>query len=445
VALFSDNDIRGIYPEQLNRETVYRIGYYLPGLLAARNIVLGRDPRLSSQEIFTTLSQGMMDAGAAVTDIGPCCTPSLYFANAYYGFDCSAMITASHNPPEYNGLKISGREAVPVVADTGLKELERMVKVAPKAGRSAGRMHFMDVTRDYLEFLAPYKKGIGYLRLVSDCSNGAAAYRFGRLMADLPMEHRIINGVPDGRFPRHGPNPAEPQNLGQVRETVMAEHADLGVCFDGDGDRIIFIDERGQPVAADRITALLGLYFFKHHPEKIRDHTKVLYDIRSSKSVAEHLKSIGATPVPCPVGHAVIKAMLRRDQGLYAGELTGHYYFRDFFYCDSALLALLIMLNILCREKKRMSELVDPLESYFSTGELSFTVQNAGGIINKVREAYSEGTASEMSGLRIDFTDWWFVLRPGSTEPKLRLVIEADTEEKLERRKAELIHLIRDL
>ena len=444
MALFSANDIRGIYPQQLNRETVYRIGYYLPGLLGARDIVLGRDPRLSSQEIFSALSQGIRDAGAEVTDIGPCCTPSLYFANVFYGFDGSAMITASHNPPEYNGLKISGREAVPVVADTGLKELEEMVKVAPKARRSTGRMHRLDATGDYLEFLQPYKKGIGYLRLVSDCSNGAAAYRFGRLMADLPIRHSIINDVPDGRFPQHGPNPLEPQNLSQVREKVLEEHADLGVCFDGDGDRIIFIDERGQPVAADRITALLGLYFFKYHPDRIRDHVKVLFDIRSSKSVAEYLQGLGATPVPCPVGHAVIKALLRREQGLYAGELTGHYYSRDFFYCDSALLALLIMLNILCREKKRLSELVDPLERYFSTGELSFTVENAEGIVKKVRQAYSEGTVSEISGLRVDFADWWFVLRAGSTEPKLRLVIEADTEDKLERRKAELIHLFRE-
>ena len=444
MALFSANDIRGIYPQQLSRETVYRIGYYLPNLLGARSIVLGRDPRLSSQEIFSALSQGILDAGAEVTDIGPCCTPSLYFANAYYGFDGSAMITASHNPPEYNGLKISGREAVPVVADTGLRELEKMVKVAPKPRGSTGRMRRMDVTGDYLEYLQPYKRGIGYLRLVSDCSNGAAAYRFGRLVADLPIRHTIINDVPDGRFPQHGPNPLEPQNLTQLRAKVLAEHADLGVCFDGDGDRIIFIDERGQPVAADRITALLGLYFFKHRPEEIQDNLEVLYDIRSSKSIAEYLRSIGATPVPCPVGHAVIKTLLRREQGLYAGELTGHYYFRDFFYCDSALLTLLIMLNVLCREKKRLSELVDPLQRYFSTGELSFTVENAEGIVKKVRQAYSEGTASEISGLRVDFTDWWFVLRAGSTEPKLRLVIEADTKDELERRKAELMHLIRE-
>jgi phosphomannomutase len=440
--LFSANDIRGIYPRQLHRETVYRIGYYLPGLLRARDIVLGRDPRLSSQEIFTTLSQGIRDAGADVTDIGPCCTPCLYFANAYYGFDGSAMITASHNPPEYNGLKISGREAVPIVAETGLKELEEMVKGAPKPRQSKGRMRFLDVTGDYLEFLNPYKQGIGHLRLVSDCSNGAAAYRFGQLMADVPVEHRIINGTPDGRFPQHGPNPLEPQNLRQVREKVLEEHADLGVCFDGDGDRIIFIDEKGQPVSADRITALLGLYFFKHHPDKVQEHAKVLYDIRSSKSIAEYLYGVGATPVPCPIGHALIKAMLRRERGLYAGELTGHYYFRDFFYCDSALLALLIMLDILCREKKRLSELVGPLQRYYSTGELSFTVENTEGIIKEVRQAYSAGTASENSGLCIDFSDWWFVLRAGSTEPKLRLVIEADTGDKLEKRKAEMINLI---
>jgi phosphomannomutase len=442
MALFSANDIRGIYPRQLNREMVYRIGYYLPGLLGARDIVVGRDPRLSSAEIFTALSEGIRDAGTDITDIGPCCTPSLYFANARYGFCGSAMITASHNPPEYNGLKISGREATPIVADTGLRELEEMVKVAPEPKRPRGRKRFLDITGDYLDFLQPYKRGIESLRLVSDCSNGAVAYRFGRLVADLPIQHCIINAVPDGRFPQHGPNPLELRNLRQVREKVLEEHADLGVCFDGDGDRIVFIDEGGQAVPADRITALLGLHFFKHHPDKVRGHAKVLYDIRSSKSVAEYLRGLGATPLPCPIGHALIKAMLRRERGLYAGELTGHYYFRDFFYCDSALLALLIMLDILCRERKRLSELVGPLERYFSSGELSFTVENAEIIIEKVRQAYQAGTASELSGLRIDFADWWFVLRAGSTEAKLRLVIEADTEDKLETRKQELITLI---
>jgi phosphomannomutase len=174
-----------------------------------------------------------------------------------------------------------------------------MVKVAPKARRSTGRMRRLDVIGDYLEFLQPYKKGIGYLRLVSDCSNGAAAYGFGRLVADLPIRHSIINDVADGRFPQHGPNPLELQNLSQVREKVLTEHADLGVCFDGDGDRLIFSDERGQPVAADRITALLGLFFYKHHPDTVRVHSKVLCDIRSSRSVAEYLLTLGATPLPC--------------------------------------------------------------------------------------------------------------------------------------------------
>ena len=442
-SVFSSNDIRGIYPQQLNRHTVYRIGYYLPGLLGAASVVVGRDPRLSSEEIFNALSRGIMDGGADVTDIGPCCTPSLYFANAHYGFPASVMITASHNPPEYNGLKISGAGAVPVVDATGLRELEEMVKVKPKPAGEKGRTRFLDITADYLEFLQPYKRGIESLRLISDCSNGAAAYRFGQLVADLPIDHLIINAVPNGRFPSHGPNPLEADNLRQLREKVMEQHADLGACFDGDGDRIIFVDERAEPVPADLITGLLGLHYFRHDPDETRAHAGVLYDIRSSKSVASYLRGLGATPVACPVGHAVIKAMLRRLDGLYGGELTGHYYFRDFFYCDSALIALLIVLNVLCREKKRLSELIAAMKKYFSSGELSFTVDNEQKIIEKIRRSYPEGTVSEISGLRVDFDDWWFVLRPGSTEPVLRLVIEADTKEKLETRKRELVTLIR--
>jgi phosphomannomutase len=440
--LFSENDVRGIYPQQLNRDTVYRIGFYLPRLLETDDVLVGRDPRLSSEEIFDDLSRGIIDGGADVTDIGPCCTPSLYFANAYYGFAASVMITASHNPPEYNGLKVSGVGAVPVDRSTGLRKLEEMIKVAPRPAASKGRSRFLEFTDDYLRFLKPYKQGIAPLRLLSDCSNGAAAYRFGQLLAGLPVEHRILNGVPNGRFPRHGPNPLEAKNLIQIREEVMSETADLGVCFDGDGDRVVFIDEKGQPVPPDLITALLGLHFFKYHRDELQDPPTVLYDIRCSKSVAEYLRSLGARPLPCPVGHAAIKTMLRRERGLYAGELTGHYYFRDFFYCDSALMALLIVLGILSREKRRLSELVQPLRRYFSSGEISFAVENAKNrkrILEDVRQAYETGTVRDISALRVDFEHWWFVLRSGSTEPRIRLVVEADTEEELNRRKEELI------
>jgi phosphomannomutase len=440
--LFSTNDIRGIYSQHWNRDTAYRIGFYLPELLAAKDIVIGRDPRLSSEEIFEAVSDGIQEAGADVIDIGPCCTPSVYFANANFGFGGSVMITASHNPPEYNGFKISGRQAIPIDGSTGLKKLEEMIKVAPRPGRAKGRMRFLDIADSYLCFLQPYKEGIGSLHLISDCSNGAAAYRFGQLVADLPIEHDIINAVPNGRFPQHGPNPLELNNLQQVREKVLTEKADLGVCFDGDGDRIVFIDENGEPISSDYITGLLGLHFLKHRVNGTSDAPKILFDIRSSRSVAEYISDLGALPVVCPVGHAVIKAMLRRERGLYAGELTGHYYFKDFFYCDSALIALLIMLSVLSREKKCLSELVRPLQRYFSSGELSFNVESKERFIEKVRQTYRAGRISELSGLRIDFEDWWFVLRAGSTEPQLRLVIEADNPDLLEQRKTELRSLI---
>jgi phosphomannomutase len=277
---------------------------------------------------------------------------------------------------------------------------------------------------------------------VSDCANGAAAYRFRELMEDLPIQHSIINGVADGRFPQHGPNPLEAENLAQIREQVLAEKADLGICFDGDGDRVVFIDETGTYVPGDLITGLLGLHFFEHGCPAEIPTSKVLCDIRSSRSVHEYLHALGAQPLSCPVGHALIKSMLRRTQGLYAGELTGHYYFRDFFYCDSALIAVLLMLGIVCKEGKKLSELVKPLRRFFSSGELSFNATNKGRIIEKVRRAYRNGRLTEISGLRFDFEDWWFILRAGSTEPRLRLVVEADTPENLSRRQAELVDLI---
>jgi phosphomannomutase len=303
---------------------------YLPELLKAEDIVVGREPRLSSEQIFSALAEGIRDGGADVVDVGACCTPSLYFANA------------------------------------------------------------------------------------------------------------------DGRFPQHGPNPLEAENLTQIREQVMAEQADLGICFDGDGDRVVFIDETGAYIPGDLITVLLGLHFFRHGCPADVPIPKVLCDVRSSRSVHEYLSALGAQPQSCPVGHALIKSMLRRTRGLYAGELTGHYYFRDFFYCDSALIAVLLMLGIVSREGEKLSELVQPLKRYYCSGELSFTAAQKERIIEKVRRAYRTGRLTEISGLRFDFEDWWFIIRAGSTEPLLRLVVEADTPDNLSRRRAELVDLIVD-
>jgi len=441
---FSENDIRGIYPDQLNRDLVYRIGCYLPELLKAEDIVVGRDPRLSSEQIFSALAEGIRDGGADVVDVGACCTPSLYFANAYYGFGASVMITASHNPPEYNGLKISGRGAVPIDGSAGLRTLAAMVERRPAPARARGRIRRLDITSDYLDFIKPFKRGIDSLHLVSDCANGAAAYRYSELTEDLPIRHKIINGNADGRFPQHGPNPLEAENLTQIREQVLAEQADLGICFDGDGDRVVFIDETGAHIPGDLITGLLGLHFFRHGCPADVSTPKVLCDVRSSRSVHEYLRALGAQTQSCPVGHALIKSMLRRTKGPYAGELTGHYYFRDFFCCDSALIAVMLMLGILSSEGKKLSELVQPLKRYYSSGELSFTAAQKERIIEKVRRAYRTGRLTEISGLRFDFEDWWFILRAGSTEPLLRLVVEADTPDNLSRRRAELVDLIID-
>jgi len=248
----------------------------------------------------------------------------------------------------------------------------------------------------------------------------------------------------DGRFPQHGPNPLEAENLTQIREQAMAKQADLGICFDGDGDRVVFIDETGAYIPGDLITGLLGLHFFRHGCPADVPIPKVLCDVRSSRSVHEYLSALGAQPQSCPVGHALIKSMLRRTRGLYAGELTGHYYFRDFFYCDSALIAVLLMLGIVSREGEKLSELVQPLKRYYCSGELSFTAAQKERIIEKVRRAYGSGRLTEISGLRFDFEDWWFIIRAGSTEPLLRLFVEADTPDNLSRRRAELVDLIVD-
>jgi phosphomannomutase len=447
MSIFKTYDIRGIYGEEWERETAYRIGRSLPTLLGARDILIGRDARLSSEEIMEALSTGILDSGSDVTDAGLCSTPAVYFSTAFYKFDGSVMITASHNPPQYNGLKISRENAVPVGYSTGLDRLEAMAAkaaaetVAPSTGR--GTLAHKDIRADYLTHLSRFKSGIGDIKTIVDCSNGMAGIFIHDVFSDLAMDITFMYDDPDGRFPNHDPNPLVEENLSDLKAKVRETNADLGICFDGDADRVMFVDENGRFVSPDLITALLARYYFLHFPARRLGSNVVLYDVRSSRSVVEEITRLGGRPVICQVGHSYAKKLLRETNGIVGGELAGHYYFKENFFCDSGVIASLAVLSVLSKEKILLSEFVDEVQKYSYSGEINFEVQEKEKIIRNLLSDYYDGELNDIDGVRIDYPSWWFNVRPSNTEPYLRLVVEADSHEELQERTQELKEKIR--
>jgi phosphomannomutase len=451
MGIFKSYDIRGVWGSEWDAATARAIGRRLPALLEGRRIAVGRDVRLSSPELFRALTRGIAEGGGEVFDVGLCDTPALYFATAHYDMDGSVMITASHNPPEYNGLKVSRRRALPVGYDTGLGELERLV--AQDAAAAAGRpspagtpapVRTLDIRADYVAHLARFRSDLSSLRVIIDCSNGMAGVFLRDVLEGTGGRFDLLFEEPDGRFPNHAPNPLVEENLAALKERVAAEGADIGICFDGDADRVMFVDEAGRFVSPDLVIGLLGTYYFRRHPERLAGGSRtVTYDVRSSRSVVEYLAALGAAPAICRVGHSFAKKLLRDTAGIAGGELAGHYYFRENNFCDSGMIAALVVLEVLAADGRPFSRLIADIRKYAFSGEMNFTVPNGPQIVRRVQSDYAGGKLTDIDGIRVDFPDWWFNLRVSNTEPLLRLVVEAATEEGLREKKDELIGKIR--
>jgi phosphomannomutase len=438
MSIFKTYDIRGVYGEQWDKETAYRIGRALPALLETGDILIGRDARVSSEEIREALVEGILDTGSDVTDIGLCSTPAVYFATAFYNFGGSVMITASHNPPQYNGLKISRKNAVPVGYSTGLDRLEKMAAKAPALSTNRGTLIQKDIRSDYLAHLSQFGGDIGDIKAVVDCSNGMAGVFIHDVFSEVEADIEFMYDEPDGRFPNHDPNPLVEENLTDLKRRVQELEADIGICFDGDGDRVMFVDEAGRFVSPDLITALLARYYFLHYPERREESTVVLYDVRSSRSVVEEIERLGGHPVICQVGHSYAKKLLRETNGIMGGELAGHYYFKENFFCDSGIVAALLALSVLSKEKMLLSGFVEEVQKYHYSGEINFEVQKKETIIQQLLCDYYDGTLTDIDGIRVDYPSWWFNVRPSNTEPYLRLVLEAETREQLQEKTLEL-------
>ncbi|MBE0650805.1 MAG: phosphomannomutase/phosphoglucomutase [Bacteroidales bacterium] len=436
---FKAYDIRGVYGKDLNPEIIYRIGYFLPQVIPAREILIGRDIRLSSDEVFEALSRGITDAGVDVADAGLTTTPMVYWGTGKLDFDASVMITASHNPKEHNGLKISAKNVLPVGYDNGLNQVEKLVESdEPVIIKKKGQIRKIDLKPGYLKFLSTYKQDYSGLNLSIDFSNGMSSLFKDDLFGN--SYHRI-NDTADGTFPGHEPNPLEPENQEQIKKAVLENHSDLGVIFDGDADRVMFIDEKGQFISPDLIIALLAHYFLKNSNKK----ETVVHDIRTSKAVGEYLRKFNSEVVIWRVGRAYGATKLREVDGIYGGELAGHYYFRDFYYSDSGLMASLIVLDIVKEFKEKgqsVSMLIENISQYANTGEVNFQISRKQEAMDAVVNYFKNGETPiayfDFDGYRLEYSDWWFNIRPSNTEPYLRFLAEAKSEELL-KEKTELI------
>jgi phosphomannomutase len=439
---FKAYDIRGIYNKDFDKHTVYKVGFFLPSLVKSNHVVVGRDVRTTSDEIYEYLCKGITDSGADVWNIGHATTPMVYFATVHLGADASVQITASHNPAIYNGLKISKTGALPVGENSGLRELEELVLngTVTKA-ETLGKIVEKPVKDDYLAFLRAYVPDLSEVSLSIDLSHGMA----NLLTKDLIGEqHNYLYDHFDGTFPAHEPNPLEEENCADIKAAVLANSSDLGIIFDGDADRVMFIDEKGRFIQPDYITAVIGMYYLKNQKGN------VLQDIRTSRSTTEYLEKLGARVTTWKVGHAYAKVKLREIEGIFGGELAGHYYFRDFNNCDSGMLAALIVLQVLVqlrKEGKTFSSLIDTIITYANSGEQNFKLEQKDEAMAALYQKYAVDQKPilvlDMDGYRIEFADWWFNVRKSNTEPYLRLVAEASTEEQLKEKVEEISTIIR--
>ena len=434
---FHAYDIRGIYNVDFDKDVAYKVGYFLPALLNADKVLVGRDCRLSGQEIHDYLIKGITDAGADVDDIGLSSTPLVYFGTANYGYKASVQITASHNPREYNGMKVSRENALPVGLDTGLGQIKQWIeegRPTPAAAKK-GVVKEIDIKPDYIKFLSKFKGDYSNLKIAFDLSNGMACL-FAKEIYKGENADYLFDTL-DGSFPNHEPNPLVAKNVEPLKKLVAQTKADVGVIYDGDADRVMFVDDKARFVAPDLVIAMMARYFCDERGEK---NPRVLQEIRSSKAVAEYLsKNYNADVHTWRVGRAFAAPKLREIDGLWGGELAGHYYFKDFFYSDSGMLASIIVLRIVSAMKKegiKLSEEIDRLTGYENSGEINYKLEDKKGAMDAVKEYFeSQETPTKVmdfDGYRLEFPQWWFNIRPSNTEPYLRFICEATSKELLQ-------------
>jgi phosphomannomutase len=441
MSIFKAYDVRGVYPSELDERVAYKIGRAFVTFLKVSKVVVSQDMRKSSVSLKRELIRGITDQGADVIDIeGLCSTPRSYFACWNLKSPGSIMVTASHNPGKYNGFKFTREKAIPISGDTGIKDIEDLVlKNKFNDANRKGKIFKKDISKEYKKHILKFieVKKIKRLKVVIDAGNGMGGKDIELVLDSLPLESIKMYFEPDGSFPNHEANPLKEENLVAIKKKIKEEGADFGIALDGDADRVFFIDENSEVIPADFITCLIAKGILK------KKKGKVLYDLRSSWMVKEIIEKNGGRAGMSRVGHAFIKQQMRKENAIFAGELSGHFYFRDNFFTDSGVIAALKMIQIISESGKTLSELVRPLKKYFASGEINSKVEDKEVKMKELAKKYSHGKVSWLDGVRIDFKDWWFNVRPSNTEPLLRLNLEAKNKNLMEKKRAEVLGIIR--
>jgi phosphomannomutase len=445
-SIFKAYDVRGLYPSEVNEDAARQIGRAFVHYLKAHRIAVSRDMRISSPSVAQAFIDGAMAQGADVVDYGMMGTDMLYFAVARDAHDGGVQITASHNPKEYNGIKMVGREAFPLSGDAGINDIRDLLMSdsLPAAAERTGRLSHEDVRDDYTDHVMSFidPSIVKPFNVVLDAGNGIAGMVAPRLFARLPCKVKALCFEVDGTFPNHEANPLIEENRRDIIEEVKRSRADVGIAWDGDADRCFFIDGSGEFIAGDFITALLAEAFLIRHPG-----AKILYDVRASYAVKDTVAKYGGTALMNRVGHAFFKRRMREEKAIFAGEVTGHYYFRENFYADNGFIPALLILELMSRKNLTLRELLAPLrEKYFISGEINTRVSNMGLVQEKLDDLaakYSDGNVYHLDGISVEYPDWHFNVRASNTEPMLRLNLEGITQEIMERRQDEVLGFIR--
>lgn len=445
MGIFKAYDIRGLVPQELDADLARKIGHAFTRLLGAKRLIIGRDMRTHSPEIQAAVIEGMLDAGADVVDIGLASTPMAYFAIGSQECDGGLVVTASHNPGEYNGMKLCGAGATPISSANGIQDIARWCEADyPGVIGERGTLSQLDLQEAYALHVVGFVDMQSDVKLAIDASNGMAGYTLPGILERLPrVDAHTMLMDPDGSFPVHEANPLKEEALDYVRELIAKTSADFGVSFDGDADRCCFVDETGQTVPADLMTALLARIYLERG-----EGVPIVYDLRSSWVVKEEIAKGGGIPIRDRVGHSFIKATMRERGAAFAGELSGHFYFGDNFTTDSGVLAMISALNVVSAAGRPLSEMVKELRRYHSTGEINFRVADKEAAIRSLETTYAAGKQDKLDGITVEFGDldsdswWWFNVRLSNTEPLLRLNLEASTRELRDSRRDELIGIL---
>jgi phosphomannomutase len=447
-SIFKAYDIRGVYPESLNEDVARDIGRafvnYL-GLSGSR-VVVARDMRLSGEALEKAFIEGVTAAGTDVLDLGLVSTDALYFAVGHLEEPGGAMITASHNPKQYNGFKLCREDAIALSGEQGIGQIRDLIISGklPEPAEYAGSVEESDITEDYAKHCLSFinTEGLRSLKIIVDAGNGMAGKMLPPIFKKLPFECVPMYFELDGSFPNHPPNPIEPENMKELQERVVAEGADFGAALDGDADRVFVVDEKGVAISGDLLAALVAKNVLEKEPG-----ATILHSAVCSKAFPKLVEREGGKAIRTKAGHSIIKPQMRENDAAFGGEHSGHFYFRDNYFADSGIIAMLTVAELVARQKGPLSELLAPIDPYVRSGEINSEVEDQSATLEKVEEHYAQrddAKIDHLDGLTVDFGDWWFNLRPSNTEPLLRLNVEASDRETMERERDELLKLIRD-